>query len=57
MTPSPDAVPRPQVLLSVVSISDYEALIAPREAFLDFLLDPCPTGAAARVTDAPPIAV
>lgn len=29
-----------QVPLSVVSIHDYEALMAPREAFVDFLLRP-----------------
>lgn len=30
----------PQAVLSAVSIHDYETLMAPREAFVDFLLTP-----------------
>lgn len=40
MTTSSIAESPSQVSLSVVSIRDYEALMAPREAFVDFLLRP-----------------
>lgn len=40
MTSSADTDARSSNLLSVISISDYEVLIAPRGAFVDFLLGP-----------------
>ncbi|MEC5198945.1 hypothetical protein RCH21_001169 [Arthrobacter sp. PL16] len=40
-TPTDDPSPH-QAQPSAVSIHDYEVLIAPREAFVDFLLGPHP---------------
>ena len=42
MTLPADTDPRPRTPLSIVSIEDYEALVAPREAFVDFLVGPYP---------------
>jgi hypothetical protein len=40
MTISLDSEPRSNAALSIVSIEDYETLVAPREAFVDFLVRP-----------------
>ena len=52
MTPPSIAEIRSAPPLSIVSIEDYEALVAPREAFVDFLVGPNRTGSRPRIRDA-----
>lgn len=55
MSPTPNA--HPLVPLSAVSIHDYEALMAPRGAFVDFLLRPPVVMKRQEYTGSPSLAV
>lgn len=53
MTTASDTSTRPQIHLVAVSIQDYEVLTAPREAFVNFLLNPHPSDRAQAVEARP----
>lgn len=53
MTTAADTASRSSTALSMVSISDYEALIAPRGAFVDFLVGPFPAASRPEILDTP----